>query len=142
MGSTTRLSTMLGRRGSPRHFGAKRSGHAGVASSLRAHFCRGQRVTLAVTTKAALVRPAPASPPRRRERRRSARPDGPADQAAATIWAHFHLGGPPPGPLVAVTRRAVRDGAPPAGIVERVVAEGPSGSATNRRWRLLAEEPR
>lgn len=95
------------------------------AGAVSAPFCRGQRVTLAVTAKAALVRPAPASPPRRRERHRSAQPRGEADQAAARIWSHFHLGGPPPGALVAVTRRAVRDGAPPAGIVERVVAEGP-----------------
>ena len=32
---------------------------------------------------------------------------------------------PPPGPLVAVTLQAVREGAPPDGLVERVVAEGP-----------------
>ncbi|MHB1499266.1 MAG: hypothetical protein ACYCXN_15310, partial [Acidimicrobiales bacterium] len=64
------------------------------AGAVSAPFCRGQRVTLAVTAKAALVRPAPASPPRRRERHRSAQPRGEADQAAARIWAHFHLGGP------------------------------------------------
>ena len=71
-------------------------------------------------------------PPRRRDRHRSAQPRGEADQARprprsgrTSTWAHFHLGGPPPGALVAVTRRAVRDGPPPDGLVERVVAEGP-----------------
>ncbi len=43
--------------------------------------------------------PPGAGPPRRRERHRSAQPRGEADQAAARIWAHFHLGGPPPSPL-------------------------------------------
>ena len=95
------------------------------AGAVEAHFARGRRVGLVVGAKAALVRPVPGPAGRRGERRAAGVPGGPADEAGERIWAHFGLPGPAPRALVAVLRQAVRDGAPPAGLAERVVAEGP-----------------
>ena len=99
-------------------------GELAASGVLEGSFARGQRVDVAVTGRAAVVRPRPAPVPQRRERRAAASPHGAADEAARRLWAHYGLAGLVAPGLVAAFRRAVREGAPAEGVLERVVAGG------------------
>jgi hypothetical protein len=110
-----------------------------VASDVAdAVFCRGHRVDIVIRGRAAVIRPVAAPPPRRKDRRAGAAPQGPAHQGAERIWSHFGLDGLPAPGLVSAMCTAVRDGAPAQGLVERVVAGGGLGGLRDVTAGLVA----